>query len=309
MASPNGQGGYPRLFLNKGDRSFCLVDFTPVPYCRGTRLGTCRLSSRLQGVGRPLSARPCPWPELAADSVRVSFPRLPGKHLPPRGSTTRSCIPRHRDSGVSAGCEIAATRAYASPCLVRIMPSAPFEIAVERLRQGEASAVRWFTAVNMHARRASLDPRYSAPAQAMTWNGTFASAHQAVWLAERLLMPGIPRVDGPAKPPTPRKRNRTARRLQAPQQREVGNERVEGADDSLGLSAPVVSGARSCLAYYPAVQHSSVGSHGREPAPCRTHTLIWPPPAHRPEFPARVPSCGHGCRSLGSRKFEKAATA
>ena len=111
------------------DHRFSLVDFTPVPCCRGTRLGTCRLSSRLQGVGRPLSARPCPWPELAADSVRVSFPRLPGKHLPPRGSTTRSCIPRHRDSGVSAGCEIAATRAYASPCLARILPSAPFELA------------------------------------------------------------------------------------------------------------------------------------------------------------------------------------
>ena len=156
MASPTGQGGYPRLFLNKGDRSFCLVDFTPVPCCRGTRLGTCRLSSRLQRVGRPLSARPCPWPELAADSVRVSFPRLRGKHLPPRGSTTRSCIPRHRDSGVSAGCEIAATRAYASPCLVGIMPYAPFKIAVGCLRQGGASAVRWFSAVKVHAEPASI---------------------------------------------------------------------------------------------------------------------------------------------------------
>jgi hypothetical protein len=27
----------------------------------------------------------------------------------------------------------------------------------------------------------------------------------------------------------------------------------------------------------------------------------------RPEFQARDPSCGYGCRSLGSRKFEKAA--
>ena len=74
----------------------------------------------------------------------------------------------------------------------------------------------------------------------MIWNGPFAAAHQAVWLAERLLMPGIPRVDGPAKPPTPRKRNRTARRLQAPQQREVGNERVEGADDGLGLEQGII---------------------------------------------------------------------
>jgi hypothetical protein len=30
---------------------------------------------------------------------------------------------------------------------------------------------------------------------------------------------------------------------------------------------------------------------------------------HRPEFQARVPRCGHGRRSLGSRKFDKAAAA
>jgi hypothetical protein len=63
------------------------------------------------------------------------------------------------------------------------------------------------------------------------------------------------------------------------------------------------------VAYYFAVEHSLYGSHGREPVPCRTHKPIRPPPAHRPEFRARVPSCGQGCRSLGCRKFEKAATA
>ena len=34
---------------------------------------------------------------------------------------------------------------------------------------------------------------------------------------------------------------------------------------------------------------------------------VEPPPAYRPAFPARVPRCGHGRRSLGSRKGEKAA--
>ena len=45
----------------------------------------------------------------------------------------------------------------------------------------------------------------------------------------------ITSVDRLAKSPTPRKRIRTAQRLQAPQQGEVGNERVEGTDDGLGL--------------------------------------------------------------------------
>jgi hypothetical protein len=46
----------------------------------------------------------------------------------------------------------------------------------------------------------------------------------------------------------------------------------------------------------------------------RTHRVqeapaLWPPPDHRPDFPARVPRCGHGCRTLGNRKVEKAAAA
>ena len=152
-----------------------LVDFTPVPYCRGARLGTCRLSSRLQGVGRPLSARPCLWPELAADSVRVSFPRLPGKHLPPRGSTTRSCIPRHRDSGVSAGCEIAATRAYASPRLVRVMPSAPFEIAVE------ASSRRSLCRAVVHCGQHARTPRQPRSSVFRTRTGDDLEWNLCVW--------------------------------------------------------------------------------------------------------------------------------
>src|SRR5205823_283451 len=43
------------------------------------------------------------------------------------------------------------------------------------------------------------------------------------------------------------------------------------------------------------------------PIPSIGPSSIRPPPAYRPAFPARVPSCGHGRRSLGSRKGEKAA--
>jgi hypothetical protein len=32
---------------------------------------------------------------------------------------------------------------------------------------------------------------------------------------------------------------------------------------------------------------------------------LWPPPDHRPELPAGVPRCGHGCRSLGGPEIRE----
>ncbi len=68
---------------------------------------TCRLCSCLQGVGRSVPARTCPCPELTASVVRVSSPRLPGEApTPERQHAARTCIPRHRDSAIAAGCEV-----------------------------------------------------------------------------------------------------------------------------------------------------------------------------------------------------------
>jgi hypothetical protein len=82
------------------------VDFTASPALARWDWETCRLCSRLQGVGRPVPARTWPCPELAAGITRVSSSRLPGGAPVPRGSTKRPCLPQHRDSGIAAGCEI-----------------------------------------------------------------------------------------------------------------------------------------------------------------------------------------------------------
>ena len=101
---------------------------------------TCRLSSRLQGVGRLSGARPCPWPELAAASIRVSAPRLRGAHHPVRQHAACVHSPA-KDSGIAAGCENSAARAYASPCLVKFVSAAPFEPAIGFTCSGEVYRV------------------------------------------------------------------------------------------------------------------------------------------------------------------------
>ena len=58
-----------------------------------------------------LATRPCPWPELAVANKFVCPSHVYlGKHPSLRGITLRACIPHHRDSGISAGCEIPAAR-------------------------------------------------------------------------------------------------------------------------------------------------------------------------------------------------------
>jgi hypothetical protein len=99
--SPNGQGG----------EALPHVDSTASPALSMRVWETCRLSSRLQGVGRPLAAQTCPCLELAAASLRVSFPRLRGKApVPERQHAASACLPRHRDSGIAAGCQVVDVR-------------------------------------------------------------------------------------------------------------------------------------------------------------------------------------------------------
>ena len=86
---------------------FLTLTITASPHCR---CGAGRRADYLpacKGSVDYLATRTCPCPELAAASTIACRSHVyEGKHLAQRGSTKRSCIPRHRASGISAGCEI-----------------------------------------------------------------------------------------------------------------------------------------------------------------------------------------------------------
>jgi hypothetical protein len=104
--TPNGQGG----------RSLPPVDATAGPLLSRAGRETCRLSSRLQGVGRPV------WPPghaLARNWRRASFacplPVYQERHPSPRGSTPRVCVPRIGTLVLQPGARLAARHGDAPP--------------------------------------------------------------------------------------------------------------------------------------------------------------------------------------------------
>src|SRR5216684_2267539 len=86
------------------DMAVLILSLT-IPPARTVDTGreTCRLSSHLQGVGRPPSARTCPCPELAADSVACHSPVYEGGTWPREAARCVRAFPRQRASGISAG--------------------------------------------------------------------------------------------------------------------------------------------------------------------------------------------------------------
>jgi hypothetical protein len=74
----------------------------------------------------------------------------------------RSCIPRPRAPGISAGCEIPTARAYAGPCLREVGPSAPFEIGDHRSGGRESGRRRG---------RACVRPLVGLKPIRITWQG------------------------------------------------------------------------------------------------------------------------------------------
>ena len=126
--SPNGQGGLsfgpgttkpvlPGIYLNR-QSILSIWDWE-----------TCRVSPLCKGSVDYLSARPCPWSELAAERDRVSTPRLQGvAPIPERQQTACLHSPpsgfRHLSRMLHSYNTV-----YAIPCLVEFVLRRSFRVS------------------------------------------------------------------------------------------------------------------------------------------------------------------------------------